>query len=589
MTQEQALNIMKMGHNIFLTGSAGTGKTFVLNQFIDYMKRAEIDFAITASTGIAATHIGGTTIHSWSGIGIKDKITEFDLDLMRQKEKLYKRYNKTRVLVIDEVSMLHASRIDMLDRIAKSIRGNDKPFGGMQIIFCGDFCQLPPVVRDKNIDLMKEFAFMSPAWRNANPVICYLTENYRQEDNTLLNILNGIRMADEDIYESLEAIQNTIDNKLDNAIKLYTHNVDVDDINRQEYNNLHIDLTDDERENKEENIYEMIGVGKKDLVESLKSSILTDEYLKLKIDTKVLFIKNNIEGKYQNGTLGVVIGFENDLPKVLLNNGEELVVERETWEIKDDNDKIIASVAQIPLRYAWAITIHKSQGMTLDNAEIDLSKGFGFGMGYVALSRVRSLDGMRVIGLNNQAIMMSPFIIEQDHRFRDKSDMAVNALEKYTQEDLNKIHSACRVAMGGLEKILTKEQIEEIEEEQRQKELEDKIPTTIKTLNLLLKGKSIFEIKKERELTWQTIIGHLTDLLKSHNNIEEKEIIRNSLLNHIEDFIKENKLKEKDLIKIKKLFQQELDKEGKLSPVLSKYKPKYKDLDFDIIKIIIGL
>ncbi|MDI9355001.1 MAG: helix-turn-helix domain-containing protein [Cyanobium sp. MAG06] len=226
--------------------------------------------------------------------------------------------------------------------------------------------------------------------------------------------------------------------------------------------------------------------------------------------------------------------------------------------------------------------------MTLDEAEMDLSKGFGFGMGYVALSRVRSLDGMKVTGLNNQAIMMSPFILKQDKIFRNKSERAVEALVKYNNEDLNKIHSVCRVAMGGLEKLLSEEEVDKINKEERNRQLEEKTPTTIKTLRLLLDGKSIFDIKIERELTWQTVIGHLIELMATHNNKEELEIIRNSLLEHLRDFLKNNDLDENDLIKLQVLFKEDFEKESKLSPVLAKYKPEYKGLNFDILKIIMG-
>ena len=169
MSQEEALDILKMGHSVFLTGAAGTGKTFVLNKYIQYLKTHSISPIISASTGIAATHIAGQTIHSWSGIGIMEKLDRFALDRLEQNEKLYKKYENVKVLIIDEISMLHASRLDMINTLFKKFRHSDKPFAGIQIIFCGDFFQLPPVVKNfqkRNTDLEntetesdKEFAY----------------------------------------------------------------------------------------------------------------------------------------------------------------------------------------------------------------------------------------------------------------------------------------------------------------------------------------------------------------------------------------------------------------------------------------------
>ena len=404
MTQKEALDILKLGHTTFLTGGAGTGKTYVINQLIKYLGAHSVMHAVTASTGIAATHIGGTTIHSFSGIGIKDRITDWDLENMSQNEKLNKRILSTKVLIIDEISMLHASRLDMMDKIMKFIRKSSEPFGGVQVIFCGDFFQLPPVVKsnkgemaaqekeaqnlfaEKDWDDMNEaekksvyakndqnakneYAFNSRAWQNAKPVICYLTENYRQEDNTLTNILNMIRSADENIYDSLESLNDTKENELVSPVRLYSHNRDVDNVNNQNYKAL---------KSAEEHEYVMVGKGKKNLIDSLKQNILAPEILKLKLGTKVMFIKNEKTGKYQNGTLGIVEGFDIErYPIVLLHSGEKIVARPDLWQIKDDNDAVLAEVSQIPLRYAWAITVHKSQGMTLDEAEIDLSAGFG--------------------------------------------------------------------------------------------------------------------------------------------------------------------------------------------------------------------
>ena len=147
MLQSEALDILKMGRNVFLTGPAGSGKTHVLNAYVQYLKSHAVYVAVTASTGIAATHLGGQTIHSWSGLGVRDKLTDRDIEDLMERQYLYKRFDRTKVLIIDEVSMLHHFRLDLIEWICRQMKHNEKPFGGMQIILSGDFFQLPPVTR----------------------------------------------------------------------------------------------------------------------------------------------------------------------------------------------------------------------------------------------------------------------------------------------------------------------------------------------------------------------------------------------------------------------------------------------------------
>ena len=240
MLQSQALKILKSGKNVFLTGSAGTGKTYTLNQYIQWLKDHRVPVAITASTGIAATHMNGTTIHSWSGIGIKDNLTHENLKSLATKVYLTKNQRTTHILIIDEISMLHRNQLDMINQVLKYIRNSAKPFGGMQVVFAGDFFQLPPVSRDQEPSKDK-FAFMSKAWVEAAPVVCYLTEQYRQTKNELNTILNQIRSNDVD-ESAVQLLQETRFNEHTiEPTKLYSHNADVDAMNEQELKGLETD------------------------------------------------------------------------------------------------------------------------------------------------------------------------------------------------------------------------------------------------------------------------------------------------------------------------------------------------------------
>ncbi|MBU1046523.1 helix-turn-helix domain-containing protein [Patescibacteria group bacterium] len=480
MKQSEALEILKMGKNVFLTGPAGSGKTYLLNQYINFLKSKSIPVGVTASTGIAATHMNGVTIHSWSGLGIKDRLSALDVESLLEKAYLKRRFKYAQVLIIDEISMLHSFQLDAIDIICRAFKHNDEPFGGMQIILCGDFFQLPPINR---MGGETNFAYKSNIWTNMNLNICYLEEQYRQEEgNSLLKILNEIRDngVGEQTWELLKTRQQYEEFKF-TPTKLYTHNRDVDSLNFQELSKI----------DSHPSIYRMKDTGARKLVDSLKKSCLAHEELHLKIGAVVMFIKNNFEKGYVNGTLGTVIDFNEGKPVVETYSGKEILVEDESWHIEEEG-KQKARITQIPLRLAWAITIHKSQGMSLDMAEIDLSKSFVAGMGYVALSRVRSLEGLYLKGINNTALMVNDEILEFDLELKKESERAVFRLKSEPRT----------------------EEIQEefIETSTVEDYIEEKISTYDITKEMIAKKMMLEDIALERNLTVSTIVNHLEKL-----------------------------------------------------------------------------
>lgn len=414
MNQALALEIMLSGESVLLTGPAGAGKTYALNQFIKLAKHEGKHVSVTATTGLAATHLGGTTIHSWAGIGVSDFLPNgFVEHLAKGRREIIE---KTDVLVIDEISMLHDYRLDMVDEVCRLVRKEpDTPFGGIQVIMSGDFFQLPPINRGES--RLGSFVVNANVWQELDPVICYLEEQHRQDDETLLEILNAIRAGDVRRRHAEVLISRTevYPDDLEQLTELHTVNIDVDVINEAKLRELDGD----------EISYEQTTTGSEHYVETLQRSVLAPKVLRLKQGALVMAVKNSSERKYVNGSIGTVVGFEpgTDYPIVEFQNGREVLMQPDTWELRD-GDKKRASISQIPLRLAWAITVHKSQGMTLDAARIDLRKAFVEGMGYVALSRVKNVNNLYLTGINQMALRVSPEAQLIDIHLRDKAQQA---------------------------------------------------------------------------------------------------------------------------------------------------------------------
>ncbi|WP_201532213.1 AAA family ATPase [Psychrobacter sp. LFX-11D] len=575
MRQSSALDILKTGQNVFLTGSAGSGKTYTLNQYIDYLRARRVPVAVTASTGIAATHMNGTTIHSWSGIGIKDELSDRDLTNLSRKQFLADRLKDTAVLIIDEISMLHAKQINLVSQVLKHVRKNDKAFGGIQVVVAGDFFQLPPI-GSKGESNREKFAFMSEAWLDAKFHICYLSEQHRQVSEAanggldLDDILNQIRRQ-EVTFEAIAALEATFDQNVDiKRTRLYTHNLNVNKINDKELADLSGEMMR----------FEATSVGDNKLVETLKKTVRTQDDLVLKVGSKVMFIKNNTELGVSNGTMGELIGFaavkiddskdDNDdliedddigsdkdsnvgnekktaksakekakkdkakvkkpttqkMPVVRLNTGREVIAEPEEWIIEDETGDVLASYEQVPLCLAWAITIHKSQGMTLEAAEIDLSRTFELGQGYVALSRLKSLAGLQLLGMNEMSLQLDPLARGADKRFLVLSDEADANYAMLDEESMTQAHEKFILKSGGtlsksvidayatLQTKRREQQQAQIGKKQKLgNQVSDKSDSTLLATRILLEESlSIAEISQARQLSQSTIMRHIAEL-----------------------------------------------------------------------------
>jgi hypothetical protein len=484
-----------MGKSVFLTGAAGSGKTYLLNRYIHWLRERGVEPAVTASTGIAASHLQGQTIHSWSGIGVKEYLGPYELDRIEQNEKLVKRFRATRVLIIDEISMLSGNTLSLVDTAIRTGLQSNEPFGGMQVVLCGDFFQLPPVVRSGGEG---HFAFQGEAWHTLGLHLCYLTEQFRQNDDALLSLLNGIRLGEVQEEHRAALVARMGHAAPEGVPHLYTHNVDVD---KQNIERL-IALPGFAR------TYEMRTKGSKKYVELLRRGVMAPDVLQLKKDAVVMFVKNDLQGTFVNGTLGTVTDFSpmGD-PIVTTRDGKRIEVEPESWRF-EDGDTVRAEIIQVPLRLAWAVTVHKSQGMTLDAARIDLSKTFVAGQGYVALSRVRSLTGLYLEGMHDLAFSRHPAVAEADLIFRNASLALERRLHKTPPERLVELARAFVVRIGGSEPDPSRPRVRTGAKKVKENTLDV-------THRLVSEHRTPVEIAEERGLSLGTVLTHLERLARA--------------------------------------------------------------------------
>ena len=411
-SQQIAFNKYKEGQNIFITGPGGSGKSKLIKDIHKDARNRNKEIQVCALTGCAAVLLEckAKTIHSWGGIGIATGTIESIVSKIIKSDFKRKIWKAIDILVIDEVSMMSLKIFDLLDAIGKKARNSKKPFGGIQLIFSGDFYQLPPVGNKDEIDTTR-FCFESSLWRETFSLTNHvqLIEIFRQKDPIYAKILNEIREGR--LHKSsCKILEEQIQKKqiLQDGLcptKLFPTRVKADMINQNEMSTL----IAEETEIKLKYIYDLPMTEKEKQIRLLynsekiatelqyiKGNLLCEETIKLKVGCQVMCIVNmELPTGHMicNGSQGIVIRMtENNLPVVKFNNGIEMVMGYHTWPSETIPG---VGISQVPIILAWALTIHKSQGATMDCAEIDIGNSiFECGQTYVALSRIKSLDGL---------------------------------------------------------------------------------------------------------------------------------------------------------------------------------------------------
>lgn len=485
--QKRAFDLALAGRNLFITGAAGTGKSFLLKHIIRGLSNLR-SVAVTASTGTAAFLIQGITLHSWFSMGLAKEPVEVIIQRLNKYRTCSENIRKTQTLIIDEISQVRGDFLEKINEVAQHVRKNHSPFGGIQIIFCGDFAQLPPVMTldiERELDTSRyppiipsqqtmDYAFKTEAWKTMNPRVCYLEEVMRQrEDQTFISILNHIRegrVSDQDFQPLLQCIGRRFSHPGgDNSnnvfpTRLVPTNADARRINREFYSSIAEDehvyhasfSVKRNRRNRAEEEIQKRTVNR--MIEYTKSHSTMDPTLHLKTGTRVILTQNvNVKLGLYNGAQGIVEDFINILdagflgipvlsgtegkpPELnegvydletlsdagrssrsvpvirLINSHGRFVLTPSLLSVRSDFNEepnYIINMMQYPLKHAWALTIHKSQGMTLDRAQIDAGRFiFCPGQTYTALSRVRSLEGLSLVDFDPNKVLIDPSVIE---------------------------------------------------------------------------------------------------------------------------------------------------------------------------------
>jgi ATP-dependent exoDNAse (exonuclease V) alpha subunit len=400
--QERALELLRSGENVFLTGGAGSGKSYLIRHFMQELNLKETP--ILASTGAAAVLLGGRTFHSFFGLGIMEGGVDAAYERAAKDSRLLNRLKSVEGVIIDEISMIPGSALMVAEALAQKARDSKLPWGGMRVIAVGDFAQLPPVTRVG----ARDWAFLNEVWLRSGFQTCMLSHNQRVQDNEFLDVLSDVRYGKVTarVFDFLSAYVRPHDEE-DSGIRLFGRRDISETFNHKKLAEI--------RET--EVVIDSIYLGSEKHIETLAKMAPVPQKLILKVGCRVIFLQNDPQKRWINGTRGTVTKIEMDKITVKKDGAREVAVDKTTFSLQDAEGNITATVIQFPLTLAYATTIHKSQGATLDEVWCDLRSLWEPGQAYVALSRLRSAEGLKLVGWTPRSIIVDPKVLAfyQEH------------------------------------------------------------------------------------------------------------------------------------------------------------------------------
>jgi ATP-dependent exoDNAse (exonuclease V) alpha subunit len=391
--QKIAFEVLQSGENVFVTGGAGSGKSFLIRHFMRDLEPKQ--FPILASTGAAAVLLGGRTFHSFFGLGIMEGGKIATLERGINDRRVMRRLKDVEGIVIDEISMIPAAAFETAEELARTARESSLPWGGLRVIVVGDFAQLPPVTRSGP----RDWSFLSPIWKRSGFQVVELTHNQRTWDRPFLDVLHDVRqgMVSARVKDYLES-RVQIHDENDEGLRLFPRRDQSEGFNQRRLSQIN------EPEVRIPSIY----LGEEKFVEMLKKNSPLPSELVLKVGCKVMFLQNDPQKRWVNGTRGTVVEIGTDKIVVEKDSWRHVTVDKTQFALQNADGNTVASVINFPLNLAYATTIHKSQGATLDEMWVDLSRLWEPGQAYVAMSRLRTGGGLKLLGWNPRSFITDP-------------------------------------------------------------------------------------------------------------------------------------------------------------------------------------
>lgn len=395
--QQHALELLRSGENIFLTGGAGSGKSYLIRHFTQ-----ELDpklSPILASTGAAAVLLGGRTFHSFFGLGIMEGGPDATYERAQKDHRLLNRLKKVEGVIIDEISMIPGAALMIAEALAQKARDSKLPWGGLRVICVGDFAQLPPVTKTGQ----RDWAFLNEAWARSGFQVCQISHNQRVQDDEFLDVLADVRYGKvtQRVFDFLSERVRPHDEEA-SGTRLFGRRDISENFNQKKLSEIR----------EVEVCIDAIYIGAEKYIETLIKMSPVPQKLVLKVGCKVIFLQNDPQKRWINGTRGTVTKIDIDKITVKKEHGREVSVDKSSFSLQDAEGNVTATVIQFPLALAYATTIHKSQGATLDELWCDLRSLWEPGQAYVALSRLRSAEGLKLVGWNPRSIIADPKVLD---------------------------------------------------------------------------------------------------------------------------------------------------------------------------------